>query len=307
MFGNAFGWKISAALVLIMVGGIVLMDFVLNENTPTTKFVRNADVMSPIALPSDPTTIVPMTKSGDAGPLYRQAMEAHQTGRKQEAIDKILQASGNATARIFAPSPKDVVGYDLDREPFKSLIAAGNDTLRAGAVKMSQKNFSDADRHFEAAFTLGHKLYLERLSNWEYREGISLMGGAAAALSRSAELQGNKSRAAQFKKFNEDNLAYYKKSIEPMLRIITSIDFKVIDEHAGDIFEIARKHPERMWRVEAVLKLGRYKYMAGRASDQRGAIRYLKNAADNPALDSAVRIAATAGRDLTIEEYRMLR
>ena len=62
-----------------------------------------------------------------------------------------------------------------------------------------------------------------------------------------------------------------------------------------------------MWRVEAILALGRVRFFSGisrSAADQRAALAGVKRiAADDP--DPIVRAAAEAARDLTAEQYRM--
>ena len=78
--------------------------------------------------------------------------------------------------------------------------------------------------------------------------------------------------------------------------------------HAGDIVLLAHDRTvDPLWRVEATLQLGRLKYGAGRRADQLAANRILTEMADDSSEDATVRCAAAAGRDLTIEQYRMLR
>ena len=93
-----------------------------------------------------------------------------------------------------------------------------------------------------------------------------------------------------------------------MLKVISSIDQNVIRQHTGDIFEIANRSQERMWRVEAILKLGRMKFDVGgnrgRFGDQAGAKRYLKSRVSDP--DPFIKTAAKAAKDLTIEQYRSM-
>jgi hypothetical protein len=75
-------------------------------------------------------------------------------------------------------------------------------------------------------------------------------------------------------------------------------------DHAGDVFHIARSAKDRMWRVEAILKLGRMRYNAARLADQQAATRALEELSDDA--DPVIRAAANAARNLTVQEYRML-
>jgi len=94
--------------------------------------------------------------------------------------------------------------------------------------------------------------------------------------------------------------------IEPTLRFVRSIDPKIVGTRTGDVFELARRSNERMWRVEAILGLGRVRYFAGAggtAGNQHVATRRVGEMAETES-DPAIRAAATVARDLTIEQYR---
>ena len=58
------------------------------------------------------------------------------------------------------------------------------------------------------------------------------------------------------------------------MRLLASADPVKIAANAGDIFRFAAKSQERMFRVEAILKLGRYRFDAARSADQIAAPRY---------------------------------
>ena len=78
-------------------------------------------------------------------------------------------------------------------------------------------------------------------------------------------------------------------------------------QHTGDIFYLAKNAADRVWRVEAIVALGRMKYFVGDAdsvADQRGAMRLVREWSDDPNQDVVTRQAAKAARDLTIEQYR---
>jgi hypothetical protein len=75
----------------------------------------------------------------------------------------------------------------------------------------------------------------------------------------------------------------------------------------GDIFEIARSGREPMWRTEAILKLGRMRWMKGvKYGDQRGANQVLTELAGRTDLPPNVKAAAVAARDLTVKDFRLI-
>jgi len=114
--------------------------------------------------------------------------------------------------------------------------------------------------------------------------------------------------ARQFQEFNKSQQQYYNDRILPMLKVLQAIDANVIGQHAGDIIYFARHCRERMYRVEAILAMGRLRYFVGengRIGNQRGAMTELKKLADDP--DPVVRRAANEAKDLTLEQYRMMR
>jgi hypothetical protein len=59
-----------------------------------------------------------------------------------------------------------------------------------------------------------------------------------------------------------------------------------------------------MFRVEAILKIGRYRFDAARKGDQLAAPRVLRRLADDP--DPVIQAAANAALALTLEQYRTI-
>ena len=100
-------------------------------------------------------------------------------------------------------------------------------------------------------------------------------------------------------------LDFYDSNVKPIYDdVISKADQQSIAEHAGDIFRFAAKSKEKMFRVEAILKLGRYRFDAARAADQLAAPRFLRRFQRDP--DPAIQAAAQAAANLTIEQYRMI-
>jgi hypothetical protein len=184
------------------------------------------------------------------------------------------------------------------------LRLAGEAAIHAALIIQKDRP-DDARRLYEAVFSLGQKLFDERLSYAELDTALTLMAKGSTMIRINAESSGGSAKADAVKQFDEARIKYVKERIQPMVRVIGSNDQQVLEQHAGDVFYFARHAPERMWRVEAILKIGRYRFNAGRVGDQRSAMTVLRKLSEEH--DPVIRTAANAAQQLTIEQYRMLR
>jgi len=106
---------------------------------------------------------------------------------------------------------------------------------------------------------------------------------------------------------------FRKDKVERLWEIIGGIGDEDKATYAGDIFQIARESPERMWRVEAILKLGRFKFNAATRGDQFGAKRTLRamaamqSVSPDPLTQLSVHSAILAAANLTLEDYRQIK
>jgi len=324
MFGNALGWSISAVIVLAVAGMLAFLEKAGGISPPSAEFAAHPAYLDKLSLPVSPRSIVKMNESCDSGDAYRQAIAAYENEPvKYEnfllsrsagpvpplaAVDKVIEAAHCSTMDLFYKSPAEVVNYKAEREPLKAIRTAGQAAINAGLRKKADPKKPDPDaamKYFEAAFCLGTKLFEERVVYEELEDGLALMGQAAVAMA-SVVKDKDPARAQALLDFDKQTRDYFKDRIAPVWRVISSIDQAVIEAHAGDVFRIAADSHEPVWRAEALLKLGRYRFNAGRAADQRAALRVLRQVADDPNAAPAARLAAVAGRDLTLEQYRML-
>jgi hypothetical protein len=324
MFGNALGWCISAVIVLAVGGMLALLEKAGGISPPSGEFSARPAYFDKLSLPVPPRSIVKMDDSCDSADAYRQAIAAYENEPvKYEnfllsrsagpvpplaAVDKVLEAAHCGTMDLFYKSPAEVVNYKAEREPLKAIRTAGQAAINLGLRKKADPKKPDpqgAMKYFEAVFCLGAKLFEERVVYEEMEDGIALMGAAAVAMS-SVVKEKDPARAQVLLDFDKQTRDYFKDRIAPVWRVISSIDQTVIESHAGDVFKLAADSHEPLWRTEALLKLGRYRFNAGRAADQRGALRVLRQVADDPNATPAARLAAAAGRDLTMEQYRLL-
>ena len=323
MFGNFAGWAVSA-LILGFTGACLLwLELKAGQVTMTTGFLADQRNLDVIELPISPTTIVPMNQNMDAGELYREAINEYRAnrsaydvykmpatapnpvGKSLPAIEKLLQATHATRASIFERTPEVIVNYDLERPPLNDLESLGNVCLDI-ALLTYQEHPDFAIKHAEAVFGLGHKLFLERLRFWEYFSGTGLMGGADAMLMRIYQIRGDTARYQAIKAFDDQRRVFHEKRIDNVRKVMWDISDAYIAREAGNVFFIAEHSKERMWRIEATLRIGLYKYNANSAGDQRAAKDRPAHWAQDMRLDPAVRHAAVLADKLTLDGYHHL-
>ena len=320
MWGNKAGWTISALIVAVFVGAMYFLQTVgMSASEMTPKFAAEAGNMQPLSLPTAPESIVSMTDDCDAAPAYRQAIQEYQdhkfdydtkpgsTVAKLTAADKLVEATHCRKLTLFSSEPKQVMNFDSEIEPIAALQKIGILTVNRALALNLDKDYPGATKYAEAAFALGAKMFNERVRFDEMEAGLGLMGSAGTVLMKVATAQGDSGRAEQLKKFDDARKAYAGRD-GPLqdLRIITrNIDGKTSGSRAGDVFWLAQKSPERMWRIEACFQLARMTHNVGddgHASDQRNAQKILRRLADTET-DPLVKAAATRARDMTDAEY----
>ena len=323
MWGNRLGWGISAAIAIVVIGALGF--YVRGANTVSRPTQAGIDAASSgaIALSVSPATVVRSADECDAGMLYSEAIALYRkepgayesvaggakTGSdaaaKLPAIQRLIEASKCAKMTLFA-DPAQVVRYGEVPE-IEALLKVGKAAVRVGLNHQAAKRTNDAIKCYEAAFALGAKLYDERLTYRELMAGLELMGEAGVGLSRLTFSGGDNARSEAAQKFDQARRSLFSTSVQPVATILISIDPDQVSEHAGDVFYIAENARERMWRVEALLSLGRMRYFVGtegRIGNQRGAERYLKKYVNDT--DPVIRAAAKAALELTREQMRML-
>jgi hypothetical protein len=346
MWGNTLGWCISAVLLAALLGGVALLNRPL-EVSAATEFGRDANNLAVLAFtPPGPRGVTSMPDSGDASQLYRDAIteydahraeyEAFASNGRADAIDRLaalkvlLRAAPISHAQIFARQPADIVNYDNEHPRLETLKALG--AIAARAALLAQKaepsgsaagssmgtsvgadNSGNAAQkarpYLEAEFSLGSKLFDERLNAAELLAGLELMSDATAGLRKHADGAGDTQLSRRLKLFDEDRQQLWQSRVMSMLRVLESADAPTIGQHTGDYFYLARHAADRCWRVEAILAMGRLKYFVGEGGtvgDQRAAGKFVRDLAEDPNEDQVIRQAAKAARDLTIEQYRTI-
>ena len=331
MFGNRQGWIVSGVLVALM--GLVLLQL-SKLNTPTApsrgavdkggkyalKLEASPDKLDPIQLPFEPTSVyAEMTNSTDSGPQYREALAEYEKDKYQydtrtkfkntdlakfPALKPLLDARTSNKMTTFSGKPEEVINYNkLEPEAIKALGQLGFAANQL-ALMIGDTQKAEAIDLIHAAFSLGVKMCQERVRYAEFLTGHQLIAESCLLIEKL-----DPDRATPAKAAREAMAKMVKEKIIPMAYAITSIDSHVMVRTAGDIFYIVKNSKERMWRVEAALKMGYYKWNAGEpgnAADQRYARIYAKKLSNNESEDPLVKLAAKQAFELTKEQYSMI-
>jgi hypothetical protein len=333
MFGNRLGWGISgalAALVLFVVYQLAKLNAI---SPPSTGVVAatgrvalnlrtNGQIMDVIQLPFDVKAVMPaMTEPNDAGPAYREAVsmylenpslydnvidektKAPKSDKLADfpAIRQLIDVRNHASMDLYKGKLEEAINVN-SRVPG---VIAGLYKVGKGAGKLGmhvkEGRPGDARLLGEAIFSLGVKMCQERLRWFEFEHGADLLREGAYLIKAA-----DPARAEAAGAVDEAMRKLLKERCIPLWTVIGSLDQNVIGRSAGDVFHVAQYAPERMWRIEAMLKLGRYKYNAGeggKGADQRWARIMLKRWANDASLDPAVRVAAQTGHAMTEEDF----
>jgi hypothetical protein len=332
MWGNKVGWILSVFIVGLFGWLLLKLSSVGAPTPPSGEFPY---LLSKLDLPSKPEAAVPIfTEQTDAGDRYWKALRLYLENKptydnfftpKQKnfsrvdnleivepAMEQLVLGSKATEAKIFMREPQLLVNYRYPYPELDALYTLGRIAGQIGLSFAAKDRFDDAERYHNAEFALGKRLYDERINVSEMSIGIQLLREATLNLSRLAQRRGDSARKAQLDAFDGSLKSFYDTRIERLSRVVPGIGGQDIRVHAGDVFALASESPDRMWRVEALLKTGRYKYNAGSYWDQLWAKRFLTEPArvgkSDPTKheDPAVRMAAELARDLTLEGYNQI-
>jgi hypothetical protein len=324
MFGNRLGWGFSLVIV-ICAGWLGFAIWQAGQISPPTGWATAT--VRPIEIPRNADSVVPeMNDPRDAGELYRAAIDDEQANiaayaalestdildpaavAARPGLAKLRDATRCSKMTLFRANPQEILNYDPDKLPLEAIAHLAKTAERIAALSMEKNDETSAGWWYASVFSLGLKLYEERVCYAELTIGEELMGIGTVGLQHLAQHQKLSAIIQSLGQFDTDRLADFDAHITPVWAVVGTIDAPTMALHAGDIVLLARDHGvDSLWRVEATLQLGRLKYGGGRRADQLAANRILSEMADDSTEDAAVRCAAAAGRDLTIEQYRMLR
>jgi hypothetical protein len=325
MFGNILGWSISGVILILttiaMWGFYVAGAYLSPPGTVGQKAASYS-----MQLPLEPRSLATwMTEDGDAIAIYKEAIADYNAKTRyynayiergkpnspeykqiENGINLLVKAATSKRPGVFADRPGELITYDTDRPALKeALRTIGTAAKKVGrqiegqpatSPSETEKNRARAREIYRAVYTLGVKLYEERLVFDEWYEAREMLSVAKwlGETSESAD-EGNR-----FKQVDNQILEFYKTKIEAVQNTIM-----VLYPNAGDVAALATNAGDPMWRVEAILALGRARYTAARAGDQLGATRLIEALTSDS--DPRIRLAATVAKNLTREGVHKLR
>ena len=270
MWGNLTGWIISAMMLLITAAVLYQAAQPPQESQPANLI---PDAFKPIALPVNPDTVAPpATQDCDATELYQQAIETYlkdphsyeNAGSKSTselpALRIILQAADCGRMHLFDLRPQQVINYNDHKPWVEALLALGEASNNFG-LRLRDDKPREAEKYYLAAFALGERLFREAVTWQEMSAGLSLMSMSARSLMDLSKRANDTARFDVLQHFQEQTDTYrihlQQEVASPLGNPVESYAWKF----AGDVFAVA-KDPEapRIWRVEAILHLGRYRW-----------------------------------------------
>ena len=323
MWGNRLGWGISAAIAIVVIGTLTYYVRAASTTSDVSQFGIDASKEN-VAIPVPAQGVLGGSpKACDAAQAYSEAIAlvrrepkvyddvASGTSKasdasKLPAVQRLIEAADCERMTLFTDDPTRIVRYG-EAEDLEALRLVGKAAVRLGLVHQANKRNADAIKCYTAAFALGAKLYDERMTYREMMAGDELMGEAGVGISRLTFTMGDTTRSEAATKFEAARRSTFSARVQPVASKLISIDGRVVSQHAGDVFYLADRATERMWRVEAIFALGRMRYFVGeggRIGDQRGATRKLKQLANDK--DPVIAAAAKAALELTVEQMRTL-
>ena len=319
MWGNRLGWIISGAMAALFGYVLVLGAMPAGMESPTGTL--SAVGMQVPALPIDPLTLFkPGTSDKDAGPLYREAMQDYDQNpdRYTELQNDLPQALANppigvqkiVAARdcnhmdLFAKDPTELINYENKTPGINALHSIGTLTDQIALYAATEKHDLATTRKYgEALFALGYNLATERVRFSEWSQGVGFMQSAALDLAAAEPGQ-----AKKYQDFNDQVGKYMNDTIIPFWQDLDGVEPTVTSKSgftislAGDFYQLAQSSPEHMWRVEAILRLGRLTHDAPTRGDQLVARHFLTKLADDTTLDPQIHAAAIAAHDIITNE-----
>jgi len=284
--------------------------------SPPGKVGQNAASYS-MQLPLDPRSLATwMSEDGDAIAIYKEAIADYNAKTRhyniyiergklnspeykeiEKGVNLLVSASTKKGPGVFKDRPGELITYDTDRTGLKeALRTLGKAAMKVGRQSEVDKNISRAREIYRAVYTLGIKLYEERLVFDEWYEAREMLS-VARWLGEIAE---SADEASRFKQIDGQILDFYKSKIEPVQNTIM-----VLYPQTGDVAALAVHGGDLMWRVEAVLVLGRCRYTSPRAGDQFGATKLIDQLLNDS--EPRVKLAASAAKALTRESIHKIR
>ena len=318
MWGNKIGWMIALAIGGILVFGMTKLSSAVQPSEMTPKVAKDTKYFDKIELVPGPETVLTMDETGDPSSDYQEAIDAYTANPtiyekfdsskidQMEASEKLLPSTRIKDMHMFEKNPGKIINFANIKEPMEALRYVGLSTAtKAQYLLRIKKDVAGAKKYAEAAFSLGSKMFYERVTYEEFEASLGIMGASADTLASIADEQKDDALKSRIKAFVDARKALLGGRQMDQRRVTKNKDGNESAARAGDLFAMAEKSKERMWRVEACLQLARTARNVGdngRGVDQRHARFLMDHLAKNDP-DPIVRTAATKARDITDDEY----
>jgi hypothetical protein len=321
MWGNFPGWIIS--VLLLGAAGFGFYKLAVPPDEAQPAHLIPDDLLRNLALPGEADTIIaPGKRDIDAGSLYFRAIvqfkanpkpyddAIHASPGELPALQFLREAADCRRMVLFETHPHQVVNYDSEQPELAALlkIADAADTIGLGALLDGKADVASQD--FGDVFALGRHLFQERVTWREMSAGLGMMSDAAQNLAKLADHANDGARANVLRHLQEELNKYRSHLQETVASPLMNPVESYASKYSGDIFAIARDTSvERVWRVHAILHLGRYHWNVadGHRGDQvwaRRVLRTLENSMDSSNGDPVIRTAIEAAENLTVEQQR---
>ena len=322
MWGNKRGWIFSSVIIFVTVAGLWMLFLAGQPTPPSWDAAKQAKFLAAIDPPNffDPNKqdLVPMpTKPGDSGNAYRKAIadfQAHKDdylqfvpSKKDEELEgfrDLLNGAEFSGMTLLGDHPEEYVGFDeKGMAPLTALKHVAQAMESRAMFMIKNDKLDEAKKYLEADFILGVKLWNERVVWDELFVGSGRMSAGAVGLRIIADHQKEKDtkRITELQAFDGARQKYMTDMILPLWTMTHNLE----PSDAGNLFLLAQKASEPMWRVEAIRQLARLRWNAGSSlpSDQHHAVWVLRKlAAKDP--NPVIRSIADKASTVTLEELQ---
>jgi hypothetical protein len=211
MWGNALGWKISAAIVVAVLAFLFLLSRTDTISSPTA--FSTGSVMEPLPPLPGMADVLPMTDDGDAADAYAKAIASYQKNRRayeafadttkttpdklaplKEGLDALRAGTRMSRLTLFTSKPESVITYDSSVGDAGALKAVGQAAARLGFL-LKDDQPKEALAWLEAAFGCGAKMYNERVTYGECFSGLELMSSSVDYIAKVSDTARRSSRS----------------------------------------------------------------------------------------------------------------
>jgi hypothetical protein len=299
------GYVISAVVVLAVLAALTWVYGMADAPTAVT----NAQALRAQTLPADlPELFTPGDPQADATPIYEQAIALYteQRGALPRTREHDELVSALADLLIAAADAGRVQPGFMDRHiPIRigaepdfadSVEAIYELAVYESAYRYSHGDTQGARDLARAVWVLGRRMFQENVRLYNRVVGMDMMESAGSMLYEmssddpdlSAEALGAWAQA----------IKGIRRTWQPKLIVVMGLDPPI-----GDLLNIALRDQDRMFRVEATLRLGIFKHTGSRGN-RRACLGAIQEAVDSG--DPMLAQAGQAADALTLKEKRRL-